>query len=148
MTRVDIKVVPPKKPKQPIQYNFHRLFNPFENRGGGKSTRSYLIHLLTHEPTILYSARRFRISNMPSPLKWLSRLLFGGFHHSIPLGHTGWSNWTEISFDLITLARRHPMKWDRSLFSPDIRTFRYIISKHSNRFYIIFTDWCVGGHVF
>ena len=61
---------------------------------------------------------------------------------------TGWSNWTEISFDLITPARRHPMKWDRSPFSPDIRTFWYIVSKNSNRFYIIFTDLCVGGLVF
>ena len=40
------------------------------------------------------------------------------------------------------------MKWDRSPFSPDIRTFWYIVSKNSNRFYIIFTDLCVGGLVF
>ena len=60
----------------------------------------------------------------------------------------GWSNWTGISFDLITLAKRHTMKCDRSPFSPDIRTFLYIVSKNSNRFNIIFTDWCVGGLVF
>ena len=59
---------------------------------------------------------------------------------------TGWSNWTGIRFDLITLARKHPMKWYRSPFSPDIRTFWYIVSKNSNRFYMIFTDW--GGLVF
>ena len=29
---------------------------------------------------------------------------------------TGWSNWTGISFDLITPARRHPMNWYRSPF--------------------------------
>ena len=40
------------------------------------------------------------------------------------------------------------MKWDRSPFSPDIRTFWYIVSKNSNRFYIIFTDGCVRGLVF
>ena len=49
------------------------------------------------------------------------------------------SNWTEISFDFITPARRHPMKWYRSPFSPDIRTFWYICSKNFNRF-IYFTQ--------
>ena len=32
------------------------------------------------------------------------------------LGYTGWFNWTDIIFDLITPDRRHPMKWDRCPF--------------------------------
>ena len=56
-----------------------------------------------------------------------------------PSSDTGWSNWIEISFDLITLGSRHPMKWDRSPFSPNIQTLWYILSKNSNRSYIIFT---------
>ena len=40
------------------------------------------------------------------------------------------------------------MKWDRSPFSLDIRTFWYIFSKNANRFYIFFTDWSVGGLLF
>ena len=67
-------------------------------------------------------------------------------NHFFP--YTGCSKVNDISFDLITPARRHPMKWDRSPFSPDIRTFWYIVSKNSNRFYIIFTDGCVRGLVF
>ena len=62
--------------------------------------------------------------------------------------YTGWFNWTEISFDLFTLARWHPMKWDRSHFSVDIWTFWYIVSKNFNRFHIFFTDWWVGGLLF
>ena len=58
---------------------------------------------------------------------------------------TGWSNWTEIIFDLITPDRRHPMKWDRCPFSHYIWTFWYIVSKNSNRLLTIFTDWCIGG---
>ena len=58
---------------------------------------------------------------------------------------TGWSNWTEISFDLITPARRHPMKWDICPFSLDIQTFSYMVSKNANKFHMIFIDWCVGG---
>ena len=38
--------------------------------------------------------------------------------------------------------------WDRSPFSPDIRTFWYIVSKNSNRFNVTFTDWWIGGLVF
>ena len=67
---------------------------------------------------------------------------------NLGITNTGCSKVNDISFDLITPARRHPMKWDRSPFSPDIRTFWYIVSKNSNRFYIIFTDLCVGGLVF
>ena len=41
----------------------------------------------------------------------------------LAVSDTGWSNWTKISFDLITPARRHPLKCDRSPFSLDIWTF-------------------------
>ena len=41
----------------------------------------------------------------------------------LAVSDTGWSNWTKISFDLITPARRHPLKCERSPFSLDIRTF-------------------------
>ena len=58
---------------------------------------------------------------------------------------TGWSNWTGIIFDLITPDWRHPMRWDRCPFSHYIWTFWYIVSKNSNRFHTIFTDWCIGG---
>ena len=58
---------------------------------------------------------------------------------------TGWSNWTDIIFDLITRDWRHPMRWDRCPFSHYIWTFWYIVSNNSNRFYTIFTDWCIGG---
>ena len=66
-------------------------------------------------------------------------------HFYPPWTGTGWSNWTDIIFGLITPDRSHSMKWDRCPFSHYIWTFWYIVSKNSNRFHKIFSDWCIGG---
>ena len=40
------------------------------------------------------------------------------------------------------------MNWNGCHIFTDIRIFGYIVPKGSNRFYIIFTDWCVMGLYF
>ena len=120
--------------------------NPIKHGGeGGKlfillSYQTFVLLYLYPYLSILMSYHTSILSHLcPLILPFYHTFLLSHFCQIIPLSYqttvvpffcpTGWSNWNGISFDLITPARRHPMKSDRSPFSPDIWTFWYIVLK-------------------